>query len=119
MNSSLHPVPKLTDLVNDPAKVSLLPAEAVPELLGDLERLKATLWARLTVPQSNEQSTPEEDRLLDVDEAAVRLGMKPATLYRRAKKDAAIKAMIVDNGTRKLLFSSDKIQSFLRRRTGR
>ena len=58
------------------------------------------------------------ERLLDVHQAASRLGMKTATLYRRHKTDPAIRALVVDNGTRKLLFSPQKIEAFLRRRTG-
>ena len=51
--STLTVIPKLTDLLTDPGKAASLPLEAIPSLLGDLERLKATLWARLTVPQGN------------------------------------------------------------------
>ena len=40
---------KLRDLVVDPTKVSAVPAEAIPAMLGELKRLKASLWARLTV----------------------------------------------------------------------
>ena len=43
---------KLRGLVVDSTKVSAVPAEAIPAMLGELERLKASLWARLTAPQN-------------------------------------------------------------------
>ena len=40
---AMNVVPKLADLIADPDKVSLLPPEAIPTLLGELERLRAIL----------------------------------------------------------------------------
>lgn len=51
--SNLTPVPKLVDLLADPGRMSLVPSEAIPAMLGDLERLKAILWAQLTFHQGN------------------------------------------------------------------
>jgi hypothetical protein len=55
-----------------------LPAEDLPGLIGQLEAAKATAYARLTAP------TPvhsEHDELLDVTEAARRLGVSVGYLY--------------------------------------
>jgi len=46
-------IPKLADFANDPSMVEMLPREAIPVFLGDLERLKSSLWVRLVVPQGN------------------------------------------------------------------
>lgn len=56
------------------------PAEQLPELIGDLERVKAVALARLTAPQPQ----PQPDALLDVEEAARRLSMSRDFLYRNA-----------------------------------
>lgn len=63
--------------------LSLLPAETIPEALGCIEALRAALWLRMNSPGN---PTPEtgEDRLLDVREAAQRLGCSVGTLYKRA-----------------------------------
>jgi len=44
-----------------------LPAEELPDLIGELEAIKATAWARLTAPAL---ATQEHDELLDVETAA-------------------------------------------------
>ena len=79
---NLTPVPKLADLIADGGKVSALPLEAIPALLGELEQLKATLWARLTVPGSNGNGRQEADRRLSAKEAAARMGMSLDYVYK-------------------------------------
>ena len=44
----------------------------VPELLGEMERLRAILWARLALRIN--RPDPKEDHLLGVEEAAATLG---------------------------------------------
>jgi excisionase family DNA binding protein len=56
-----------------------LPVNALPRLLGDLEEIRATAMARLTAPAP---AAPQLDELLDVDEAARRLGTSKDYLYR-------------------------------------
>ena len=52
---SLNSIPKLAEMIADPDKVADLPPEAVPSMLGELERLRALLWARLVMrPDGNE-----------------------------------------------------------------
>lgn len=83
---NLTSVPKLADLLEHPERVPALPVEAVPALLGDLERLKATLWARLTLPQSNGQAQGDGDRLLDAKQSAGHLGMSVDYVYKHASE---------------------------------
>jgi len=70
--------PDLAAVVGDPNSV---PVADIPDALGELERLKATLWARLTAPVSTNGSG--DDRLLTVDQAAERLGVTRDWLRRR------------------------------------
>lgn len=113
--SNLVPVPKLAELITDPGKVSLLPPEAIPGLLGDLERLKATLWARLSLPQANAHGTGENgDRLLSAREAAAKLGASQDYLYRHSSKLPFTVRM-----GRKVLFSEAGIERYIRQRMGR
>ncbi len=53
--------------------------EALPGLIGELERLKAEAQARLFAGES-------DDALLTADEAAEVLRLSPATLYRNADR---------------------------------
>lgn len=64
-------------------KVAEIPAEELPSLIGELESLKAAAWARLTAPAPAAQS---HDELLDISEAARRLGCSTDYLYRNSKK---------------------------------
>ncbi len=61
-----------------------------PTLLGELERLKAMIWARMMHPSPNHQGGPanesEPDQLLTPQEAARILGVTPRWLYRHAKR---------------------------------
>jgi len=59
-----------------------LPEEELPGLIGELEAVKATAWARLTGPPPPNQ----HDELLDVSEAARRLGVSTDYLYRHHKQ---------------------------------
>ena len=49
-----------------------VPTEEIPEVLGELERAKAKLWARLNEPKGN--GNAEEDRALKIAEAAKLMG---------------------------------------------
>ena len=61
------------------------PREEIPDLLGELERLKVRLLARLVSPRPPEQPK-RPDRLLTVDEAAERLATTRDHLYRQADR---------------------------------
>ena len=77
-------------------------------------QLKAVLWARLTVPQSNGQPQGDWDRLLDVKAAAAKLGKSTDALYRQAGDYP----FTVRDG-RSLRFSEQGIEKFIRQRMGR
>ena len=74
--SAVNVVPMLGDLVADPGKVALLPPEAIPGFLGELARLKATLWARLMLLGNGQRLPatlgPAESAVIDSKELSRR-----------------------------------------------
>jgi hypothetical protein len=85
-----------------------LPLEELPRLLADLEEVRVTAMARLTAP-IHAQHPPDE--LVAVDEAACLLGVSPNYLYHNHKRLTFVRRM-----GRRLLFSSNGIQAYLRSR---
>ena len=83
-----------------------LPAEELPELIGQLESIKATAWARLTAPAL---ATQEHDELLDVETAAERLGVSRDYLYRHSQEYPFTRRQ-----GRKLLFSALGVDKHIR-----
>ncbi len=71
----------LADLTADPALAAEVDLDDIPELLGEMERLRAILWARLALRIS--RPDPGEDRLLVAAEPL------PASAYPRAGSTAA------------------------------
>lgn len=72
------------------AQLSHLPVEAIPKVLGDLERIKAVLWGRLLAGQALPVPrvatvAPDADRLLTAKQAAEVAGVSPKWLYRHAR----------------------------------
>lgn len=108
---------ELAALFEDPARVAEIPPDRVPALLGEIERLRATLWARLTTPAggNGQPDPPAEDRLLSVTEAAEKLGLTEDYLYRHAKT----LPFTVRVGPRQLRFSLRGIERYIRQRQGR
>ena len=109
-------IPKLAELIAEPEKAGLLPPEAIPAMLGELERLKATLWSSLTMrPLSNGHASSQDgDRLLNAKEAAAKLGASQDWLYRHSRN----LPFTVRIG-RKVLFSEAGIERYIRQRMGR
>jgi len=89
-----------------------LGAEALAEAIGETERLKAGLWARLYAEGAPRPQ--EEDRLLDVDEASRRLSVSTDTLYRKAR-ELPFTVKIGGN----VRFSTHGISRFIATRQGR
>jgi excisionase family DNA binding protein len=58
--------------------------EDLPRLLGDLERLKAELWARLV--EAAQTPLSDDSPLLDVDQAAEFLNIHPSYVYDLANR---------------------------------
>ncbi|PYU47542.1 MAG: hypothetical protein DMG54_00800 [Acidobacteria bacterium] len=75
-----------------------LTKEELPELIGELESLKATAWTRLMEPAA---APDQHDELLDVKAAAERLGVSRDYLYRHHRQYAFTRRQ-----GRKLLFSA-------------
>jgi len=82
-----------------------LPAEDLPSLLGQLETAKATAWARLSAPHTQQ----EHDELLGVAEAARRLGVSEDYLYRHSEDYTFTRRQ-----GRKLLFSAQGIDRHIK-----
>ena len=64
--------------------VEQAPVAHCPRLLGELERLKASLWLRMTAGNQG-AATTQQDRLLTADEVAARLRVTPAFIYKKAR----------------------------------
>ena len=107
----------LADLITNPSKTVDVPTEAVPPLLGEIECLRAKLWARMmTLPTRGPgYALTTEDRLLTARQAAQRLGMSTDYLYRHA--DELPFTVRVSPG--QLRFSSQGIQRYIHQRLGR
>src|SRR6266576_2757258 len=84
-----------------------LPADKLPDLLGELEVIRATAIMRLSSPVPRVE-TPDE--LVAVEQAAERLGIGKDYLYRHAKKLPFTRRM-----RRKLVFSSAGIDEYIRK----
>lgn len=83
-----------------------LPVTELPRLLGELEECRCTAMVRLTMP-SPAQAQPDE--LLDVKEAARRLGTSADYLYRHSKDFSFTRRV-----GRKLLFAARGIEYHIR-----
>lgn len=97
VKSTSRPPVRLRDhsLRTDPASLKQIPRECIPEALGALERARAVLWARLTVPRPAEgKEKPREgidERLLTAQEVAERLQTSRHWVYRHAGKLGGVK----------------------------
>ena len=115
---SLQPVPRLDDLLADPARVRDLPPEAARDLLLCLAPLQEALRLQAVSPPAGVNGQGEAptagDRLLSVGEAAQKLGMSTDWCYRRAKQFP----FAVRIG-RQLRFSERGIDRYIRQRQGR
>jgi predicted DNA-binding transcriptional regulator AlpA len=95
--------PDLAALLADPTRV---PVEQIPDAIGELERAKAVLWARLTTPVSTNGGG--EDRLLTAEDVSQQTTLSLRWLYRHA--DALPFTRRVG---RKVLFSSAGLAKWL------
>ena len=82
-------IPTLDELAQDPSKATILSTEERSSLLVRCAAVLIALSAPMLVPMgaqavpTESREGPERDRLLWVQEAARRLGVTPAWLYRR------------------------------------
>ncbi len=103
-------VPTLADLLNDPERISALPRDAIAELRGQIAKLDTLLLSRL-LAAGEDRPGADGDRLLDVAEAAAKLGLSRDALYRNEYP------FVVKIGNRRR-FSERGIEKFIRNRTG-
>ena len=80
--------------------------EQLPELLGELEVIRATAVLKMSAPSS----LPQAGELLNVEEAAKRLGVSTDYLYRHAAQFSFTRRM-----GRKLLFLSSGVEQYINR----
>lgn len=85
-----------------------LPAAELPELLGELEQVKATAMQRLCTPAPVSQAQPA-DELLDVEEASHKLGVGKDFLYRNHARYPFTRRM-----GRSLRFSARGIEAYIK-----
>ena len=103
---------RLAELVADPSRVARVPREQAPVLLAELERLRVALWLRVNAPAkpaTNGTQPDKSDRMLDVNEAAQRLGVGVRWLYRHADELPFTRRL----GTRTLRFSEEGVDRWL------
>jgi excisionase family DNA binding protein len=104
------------DLLRDPAHVAKIPLQAIPALLCQLAAVQTALAARLLgEPEPAGAPEPEADALLEVGEAARRLGTSKDWLYRHAHQ----LPFTVRMGPRQLRFSAKGLERYIRQRQGR
>ena len=106
----------LRAVIDAPARVAEIPAADVPQILGALAELQAMLTLRLMTGADGHGSpaSPASDSNLGIREAAERLGVSVAYLYRHAGS----LPFTVRIG-RKLLFSAQGIERWNMNRRGR
>jgi predicted DNA-binding transcriptional regulator AlpA len=87
----------------------LLHQDDVPEFLGELERIRAIAWSRLTVPSAQVSASPD-DELVGVKEASRRLGVSSSYLYQHHNSFPFTRRV-----GRSLRFSIKGIESYIQR----
>jgi excisionase family DNA binding protein len=103
---------RLGEIEADPEQVRELEESEVCEALGELARIEARLKLRLS-ELMRPMPKASGDRLLSVQEAAAKLSCKLDFLYRNSKT----LPFTVRNG-RRLRFSEQGIEKYIRQRTG-
>ena len=85
-----------------------VPRSEIPAAVGELERAKAMLLARLVEPETRQS---EEDPLLTADQVAERLRVDRRWVYRNKDKLGAVAL-----SRKKLRFPASSVDAYLRRR---
>ena len=94
-----------------PEQLRELPVEQLPEMIGQLETLKAQLWARLATTRTSAPG-PETDTFVSVEEASTMLKMSPGWVYKNSRKLPFVRRV----GPRTLRCSTAGIRRYLDRR---
>jgi len=106
-------VPSLDDLAKDPALAEGLPRSVVADLFRVVGRLHVELHARLLTEANAQPAETSARRLYDVQTAAKILGVSKDWVYRHGR----MLPFRVRIG-RRVMFSPDGLQDYIRRRTG-
>jgi predicted DNA-binding transcriptional regulator AlpA len=106
-------VPTLDDLADQPEMARTLPRVALTDLGFRLLRAQAAVQTAMAAMPAEQASPTAQDEPLEVEEAARRLGIAPATLYRQARK--RYRGLLVETGTRNLRFSAAAIEAYRQR----
>ncbi len=84
-----HPTPDSIKFLLDRLEHELeqTSSEALPEVYGELEKLKLRLWIRMlhSKPKVEQAPAPVADKMLTAQEAARILGTTPTFLYKNSK----------------------------------
>jgi hypothetical protein len=107
-------VPSLDDLARDPLCAMGLPMPTLAALQAQIAAAQGALAAAMSsAPSQSSQGQQAEVRLLTVDEAAAKLGVRPEWLYRRGK-GLGLAAKLGD-GT--LRFSNVALEAYIKGQT--
>ncbi|HEV2054677.1 MAG TPA: hypothetical protein VGV06_05820 [Methylomirabilota bacterium] len=106
-------VPTLDDLADQPEMARTLPRVVLTDLGFRLLRAQAAVQTAMAAMPAEQASPTAQDEPLEVEEAARRLGIAPATLYRQARK--RYRGLVVETGTRNLRFSAAAIEAYRQR----
>ena len=107
----LAKVPTLAEVVAEPARAAALPREVLAGLRGELARIDALLFCYLVDGKSQGNGAIADDRLLDVSEAASKLGLSQDYLYRNHRRFTFTRKI-----GRRLLFSLQGLERYIRGR---
>ncbi len=113
--TDLIKVPTLAEVVEHPELIDGLPAGVCGAMVVQIASLQQRLGARLAIgPAEGLSRLIIAEELLDVREAARRLGLAPKTLYRLVKR-APMDRLVVNIGLRRAVrLSSLRIEEYLR-----
>ncbi len=115
---SLVSIPKLEELAEDPSKAASLPVDVVEALLGKNAIAQGVLMSRLLALRasgnSQAETGPDGDRLLNSREASAKLSLSEDHLYRHSTQFP----FTVRVG-RRLRFSEAGIARYIRQQMGR
>ncbi len=113
MSEHPRPVPSLDELADRPELARTLPRVVLTDLGFRLLRAQAAVQTAMAAMPAEHPQPTAQDEPLGVDEAARRLGIAPATLYRQARR--RYRSLLVETGTRNLRFSAAAIEAYRRR----
>jgi predicted DNA-binding transcriptional regulator AlpA len=102
----------IDEVADSPHRANQLSPEKAREMMVRIAVAMAALSARIVEPSSHSRRDAQHDRLLDVNEAAARLGISPRTLYEKSRDYA----FTVKNGG-SLRFSEAGIDKWIARRS--